>query len=51
MPDKEAIKCPNCGEPMRLRQARPSFFDQPEMRTYECKHCAIVKNEYVEPNY
>jgi hypothetical protein len=33
---------------MRLRQLLPSFGRQPELRTFECVPCSIVKTQQVE---
>jgi len=48
MTNDKAITCPSCGEPMRLRQMLPSFGRQPELRTYECARCGVVKTQKVE---
>lgn len=48
MKSDEAINCPSCGKPMRLRQLNPGFGTLPELRTYECTSCGIVKTEQID---
>jgi len=33
---------------MRLRQVLPSFGREPELRTYECTACSVVKTQKVD---
>lgn len=40
--------CPGCGQPMRFVRAIPRFAALPELRTYECKACALTYTEAVE---
>ena len=37
--------CPSCGRPMRFVRAVPRFAALPELRTYECKACAVSYTE------
>lgn len=48
MTSDEAIHCPSCGKPMRLRQVLPRFASEQERRTYECATCGVVKTQKVE---
>ncbi|HET9618285.1 MAG TPA: hypothetical protein VFP74_14045 [Pseudolabrys sp.] len=48
MTSDQAISCPSCGKPMRLRQVLPSFGREPELRTYECVSCSVVKTQKVD---
>ena len=40
--------CPSCGRPMRFVRAVPRFAALPELRTYECKGCAVTYTNAVE---
>lgn len=44
----DAPLCPNCGRAMVFRRAIPRFAALPELRTYECKACAVTYTEAVE---
>ena len=37
--------CPSCGRPMRFVRAIPRLAALPELRTYECKGCAVTYTE------
>lgn len=41
--------CPSCGQPMCFKRAVPRFAALPELRTYECKSCAVSYTAAVEP--
>jgi uncharacterized Zn finger protein len=46
--DDEIPKCPSCGTPMQLRTVLPSVAGHPELRTFRCAGCGIVKTQLVE---
>jgi hypothetical protein len=41
--------CPSCSRPMRFVRAIPRFAALPELRTHECKACAVTYTDAVEP--
>lgn len=41
--------CPSCGQPMCFKRAVPRLAALPELRTFECKRCAVTYTEAVEP--
>jgi hypothetical protein len=46
----DAPLCPSCGRPMRFVRAVPRFAALPELRTFECKSCAVTYTEAAEPS-
>ncbi len=40
--------CPSCGRPMGFVRAVPRLGALPELRTYECKACAVTYTEAAE---
>jgi len=47
--DDEIPQCPSCRAPMQLRTLVPSIEGRPELRTFRCASCGIIKTELVEP--
>ncbi len=41
--------CPHCGKLMRVARIVPRLGGLPELRSYECRPCAISFTEAVEP--